>query len=512
MTATDVTPPTSSASASAGPVSSLRTSTPVPEVAAAVDGARAAFASGRTRSQDWRVATLRTLRELVVAHEPRLLDALATDLGKPAFEGWAAEIGFVLTDIDHTLANLDAWMAPEKVPTPVTFQPGTSRIVREPLGVACVIAPWNYPVQLLLVPMVAAIAAGNAVVGKPSELAPASAAALDALVRELDDPAVALVLGGVPETTELLAQRFDHILYTGNGRVARIVMRAAAEHLTPVTLELGGKSPAIVTRSADLAVTSRRLAWGKFLNAGQTCIAPDYVLVERQVHDALVIAIGDRLREFYGDDPQHSPDLARIVNDVHLDRLARLLNSGDVAVGGQIDRATRYLSPTVLTGVTRDDPVMQEEIFGPILPVIAVDSLDEAIAFVNADDKPLALYSFSGDDADHERVLAGTSSGGVCINGTLFHISNPHLPFGGVGESGMGAYHGKEGFDTFSHRRSVHERSTKVDPSLLYPPYSPRKLALVRKGLTLPDPRDLVARARGSLRRAVRARRTRRAR
>ncbi len=477
------------------------TATPLGDIAPIVADARQAASSGRTRTRGWRVETLRRLRELVVAHESRLLGALADDLGKPEFEAWASEIGFLLTDIDHTLAQLDRWMAPEKVPTPIAFKPGSSRIVREPLGVACVIAPWNYPVQLLLVPMVAAIAAGNAVVGKPSELAPASAGAVASLVRELDDPAVAVVLGGVAETTELLTHRFDHVLYTGNGRVARIVMRAAAEHLTPVTLELGGKSPAIVGRTADLEVASRRIAWGKYMNAGQTCIAPDYVLVEREVHDRFVDELCRRIREFYGDDPASSPHLARIVNDAHFERLERLLGSGTVVAGGSGDTATRTITPTVLTGVTLDDPVMGEEIFGPILPVIAVDSLDEAIAIVNADDKPLALYSFAADDAQHERVLARTSSGGVCINGTIMHISNPHLPFGGVGESGMGAYHGRAGFDTFSHRRSVHRRSTRVDPALLYPPYSKRTLGLVRRGLTVPDPRDVWARVRSRLRR-----------
>ncbi|MCB0999086.1 MAG: aldehyde dehydrogenase family protein [Ilumatobacteraceae bacterium] len=470
-------------------------------IAGIVAGARSAASSGRTRTREWRVATLRTVRELVVAHEGRILAALAADFGKPEFEAWATEIGFVLSDIDHTIAQLDRWMAPEKVPTPIAFQPGSSRIEREPLGVACVIAPWNYPVQLLLLPMVAAIAAGNAVVGKPSELAPATADTMAALVRELDDPAVALVLGGVDETTELLRQRFDHILYTGNGRVARIVMRAAAEHLTPVTLELGGKSPTIVTASADLDIAARRIAWGKFLNAGQTCIAPDYVLVERSVHDQLVERIAARIREFYGDDPKRSGDYARIVNDAHFARLERLLAGATVAVGGDRDAATRYVAPTVLTGVSVDDPVMADEIFGPILPVIAIDSLDEAIEVVNRRDKPLALYSFSADDTDHEALVARTSSGGVCINGTIMHVSNPHLPFGGVGPSGMGAYHGKAGFDTFSHRRAVHERSTRVDPSLLYPPYTAKKFALVKRGFTLPDPRDLVARARTALRR-----------
>ena len=477
------------------------TTTPVDQVAEVVAAARRAYDAGSTRPRAWRVATLRRLRSLVLAHESALLEALAADFGKPRFEAWATEIGFVVSDIDHTLAQLDRWMAPEKVPTPVAFQPGKSRIVREPVGVVTVIAPWNYPVQLLLLPMIAAISAGNAVVGKPSELAPATADAVAAIVRELDDAAVGLVLGGVAETTELLAQRVDHIIYTGNGKVARIVMRAAAEHLTPVTLELGGKSPAIVSRHADLEVASRRIAWGKFINAGQTCIAPDYVLVERPVHDQLVAALGQRIREFYGDDPLTSADFTRIVNEPHFHRLEKLLHCGTVAHGGRTDPDSRGIEPTVLTGITREDPVMGEEIFGPILPVIAVDSLDEAIRFVNADEKPLALYTFSDRDDENETVLAQATSGGACINGTIMHISNPHLPFGGVGESGMGAYHGRFGFETFSHRRAVHERGTRLDPALLYPPYTASKEKLVRRGFTMPDPRDLVARLTSRLRR-----------
>jgi aldehyde dehydrogenase (NAD+) len=378
-------------------------------------------------------------------------------------------------------------------------------VVPEPVGVACVIAPWNYPVQLLLAPMVAAIAAGNGVVGKPSELAPHASATVSALVDALDEPAVTVVQGGVAETSELLAQRFDHILYTGNSRVARIVMRAAAENLTPVTLELGGKSPAVVSRNANVHVAARRIAWGKFINAGQTCIAPDYVLVERPVHDELVAAIGTYVDEFYGGDPQVSADYARIVNEPHFHRLEKLLDSGTVAFGGTTDVDTRYIAPTVLTGVKTDDPVMGEEVFGPILPIIAVDSMTEAIQFVqqraHEGDKPLALYTFSESDDENDEVIAGTSSGGVCVNGTLLHFSNPNLPFGGVGESGMGSYHGKFGFDTFSHRRGVHTRSTRMDPAMMYPPYTSKKQKLVRKGMTLPDPRDIGAKLRGALRR-----------
>jgi aldehyde dehydrogenase (NAD+) len=476
------------------------TATPIDRIAPLVADLRASFDTGRTRPLAWRTATLRRLRELVELHEPLLLEALSADFGKPRFEAWATEIGFVLSDIDHTLAHLPTWAKRQRVATPVTFQPGSSHIVPEPVGVVCVIAPWNYPVQLLLMPMIAAISAGNAVVGKPSELAPRTADALAALVADLADPSVALVCGGVAETTEVLAQRFDHILYTGNGRVARVVMRAAAEHLTPVTLELGGKSPAVVSRNANIALAAKRIAWGKFVNAGQTCIAPDYVLVEREVHDQLVDALGAAITEFYGSDPQRSPDLARIVNEPHFHRLEKLLHSGTVVVGGTTDVDTRYIAPTVLTGVTRDDPVMGEEIFGPILPVIAVDSLDDAVRFVNADDKPLALYTFSDSDTDNEFVLDNATSGGACVNGALFHVSNPNLPFGGVGESGMGAYHGKFGFDTFSHRRAVHTRSTKVDPPIMYPPYTAKKESLLRKGVALPDPRDLLAKVNGKVR------------
>lgn len=475
--------------------------TPVPDIAGIVERARDAFDAGTSRPLEWREDVLGRLRRLVVEREPLLLDALRSDLGKPGFEGWVTEVGFVLAEIDHVLTHLRSWARPQKVPTPAAVQPGRSDVVPEPLGVACVIAPWNYPLQLLVLPVVAALSAGNAVVAKPSEVAPATATALGELLGALDTDAVAVVQGGVDETTELLAQRFDHILYTGNGAVGRIVIRAAAEHLTPVTLELGGKSPAIVSRNAKLDVTARRIVWGKFVNAGQTCIAPDYVLVEADVHDELVDALVGEIRRAYGDDPQASADYARIVSPRHLARLEKLLEAGTIVTGGVIDHDERYLAPTVVTGVTRDDPLMREEIFGPVLPVLPVASVDEATAFVRADDHPLALYVFSEDDAEVDAVLAGTASGGVCVNGTLMHITNPHLPFGGVGASGMGAYHGKFGFDTFSHRRAVHRRSTRVDPPLLYPPYSTLKERVVRAALRAGDPRDAVKRAANRLRR-----------
>jgi aldehyde dehydrogenase (NAD+) len=473
------------------------TSTPIAQT---VGAARTSFQRGVTRPLSWRRRTLETLREHITASEPALTDALTADLGKPPIEGWVTEIGFVIADIEHTLDNIGLWTRPRRVPTPLVCRPGSSRIVFQPVGVVAVIAPWNYPFHLVVAPMVAAIAAGNAVVGKPSELAPATSAVVAELIRSLDDPAVGVVVGGVPETTELLAQRFDHILYTGNGRVGRIVMRAAAEHLTPVTLELGGKSPAVVSRHARVETTARRIAWGKFLNAGQTCIAPDYVLVERPVHDELVAALGQSIDEFYGADPQASPDYARIVNDAHFDRLQRLLADGTVVAGGQTDREQRYIAPTVLTEVSRDSPVMEEEIFGPILPVLAVESIDEAIDVVNSGDEPLALYAFSERPDETRRIVARTTSGSACVNGTVVQVGNPNLPFGGVGESGMGAYHGRTGFETFSHRRGVLIRSTRVDPPLAYPPYTPRKQQILRRALTVPEPRDLLARLRAMVR------------
>jgi aldehyde dehydrogenase (NAD+) len=364
------------------------------------------------------------------------------------------------------------------------LRPGRASIVSEPLGVTLVIAPWNYPVHLLLAPMVAALAAGNCVVGKPSEVTPHVSAALARLVpRYLDSRAVAIVEGGVEETTALLDQRWDHVFYTGNGRVGRVVMAAAARHLTPVTLVLGGKSPAIVDRSADVRVAARRIAWGKFVNAGQTCVAPDHVLVHRDVESRLLDELVRAVRDFYGDDPSSSADYGRVVDDRHWRRLRALLDAGgysSVVCGGDGDEATRYLAPTILAGVDRDAAVMGEEIFGPILPVLAVDDVEDAIGVVRSGDKPLALYVF-GDDAVAERVLESTSSGGACVNATLLHLAVPDLPFGGVGESGSGAYHGRTGFDTFSHRKSVLQRRTRPDPSVMYPPYTRLKDRLLRR-------------------------------
>ncbi len=454
-------------------------------VADAAARARAAFERGVTRPIAWRERQLDGLLRLLDEGEDRLVDALVADMGKPRIEGWTTDLGVTAAEVELVRKKVAQWAKPRRASLPLVALPGRGRVHPEPLGTVLVIAPWNYPVQLLIEPLAAALAAGNAVVVKPSELAPATSAALaDLIRRHLDADAVQVVEGGPEVATELLAERWDHIFFTGSTRVGRIVMEAAAKHLTPVTLELGGKSPAVVHRSANLEVAGRRIAWGKFLNAGQTCIAPDHVLVDEAVHDELVDHIRQAVQDFYGEDPKASADYARIVNRGHLDRLAALLDgSGEVAVGGEVDADRRYIAPTVLVGTSPDAPVMGEEIFGPILPVLPVASVDEAVDRINARPKPLALYVFADDDDVVDDVLDRTSSGGVCVNHTLVHITPPDLPFGGVGESGTGRYHGRSGFDTFSNLKSVLRKPTRPDPALLYPPYTKTKARIIRRAL-----------------------------
>ncbi|WP_030812225.1 aldehyde dehydrogenase family protein [Streptomyces sp. NRRL F-2799] len=430
---------------------------PTEQAADTVARLRGTFRTGRTKSVEWRTEQLRRLRAMLTEHGDDLAAALHADLGKSAAEAHRTEIGFTVREIDHTLEHLEEWLRPEPAPVPAHLgDDATAWTQYDPLGVVLVIAPWNYPAQLLLAPMVGALASGNAVVAKPSELAPATSAALAELIPAyLDTDAVAVVEGGIPETTALLAQRFDHIFYTGNGTVGRVVMRAAAEHLTPVTLELGGKSPAFVDRDTDLDVVADRLARGKFLNAGQTCVAPDYVLTDPETAPALEAALVRAVEGIYGADPAASPEYGRIINERHFDRLSALLDSGRVAVGGAGDRADKYLAPTVLADVAPDAPVMQAEIFGPILPIVTVPDLDAAVDFINDRDKPLALYVFTDSDTTRDRIAAETSSGGLGHGLPLAHLTVSDLPFGGVGESGMGNYHGRYSLDTFSHRKAV---------------------------------------------------------
>lgn len=440
------------------------------------------FDSGRTRPLAYRQQQLAGLARFLRERETDLQRAVQQDIGKPPFETTLAEVSFVANEVQFARKRLRSWMKPERVSTPIAAQPGRSRIYREPLGVVLIIGAWNYPIQLVLAPLVGAIAAGNCAVIKPSEMSAATSALLaELLPRYLDPESVQVIEGGVPETTALLSERFDHIFYTGNGTVGRIVMEAAAKQLIPVTLELGGKTPCIVDQHTDLRVAARRIVWGRFLNAGQSCVAPDYVLVHRDIEQALLSQLKQTIQEFFGPDPRISRDYGRIVNVRHHRRLMSLISgSGDVFYGGEADEGDRYISPTILHSVSPESPAMRDEIFGPILPVLKVDDINEAIAFVNQRPKPLALYLFTSKGDVRERVIARTSSGAVLVNHTCIHMVVPGLPFGGIGASGMGAYHGRASFETFSHRKAVLSKPTALDLPFLYPPYSEKKKKILK--------------------------------
>jgi aldehyde dehydrogenase (NAD+) len=466
------------------PISKPRTDPgPLQDPAAAVAALRDYFESGRTLAYAWRMEQLGALLRMLACEEGAIIDALRVDLGKPRIEAWAAEINSVANDVKLIRKNLRRWMRPERVSAPLVVQPAKAWVHREPYGVALVIAPWNYPIALSLDPLAGAIAAGNVALLKPSEVAPVTSALLARIVgKYLDPAAVAVIEGGVRETTLLLEQRFDYIFYTGNGRVGRIVMRAAAKHLTPLALELGGKSPCIVDVHTDLKTAARRIVWAKFFNCGQTCVAPDYVLAHDKVHDSLLDALTECIRSFWGERPQESADYGRIINAHHYRRLMSLLpGSGDVVIGGSGDEAARYIAPTVLANVAGDAPVMQEEIFGPLLPVLRVADVADATRFINRRPKPLALYAFTSDRRTEERIVESTSSGSVVINHALLQLAVPTLPFGGVGASGMGAYHGRASFEAFGRRRAVLKKSIKFDPPLIYPPYTRSSEAWIKR-------------------------------
>ncbi|WP_374945431.1 aldehyde dehydrogenase family protein [Agreia sp.] len=457
----------------------MHSTTAIPELVSAV---RARFDSGRTRSLGWRLQQLAGLRDFLIERGPELERALRDDLAKSPSESQLTEIGVVLAEVTHTISSLKGWLRPRRVAVPLALAPASASVMLEPLGVVLIISPWNYPVQLLLAPLVGALAAGNAVVLKPSELAPATSAVFARLLpRYLDESAVVVLEGAVDETTELLAQRFDHIFYTGNSRVARIVAAAAAKNLTPVTLELGGKSPAYVDDSVDIDAAAKRIAWGKFLNAGQTCVAPDYVLATPDVASRLVEALRAAIATLYGSDARQTTDYGRIVSDAQFERLRGLIGAEKPAIGGETDASERYIEPTVLVGVGRDDDVMKQEIFGPILPIVTVAGLDDALSYIRTGDKPLALYVFTDDEDARRRFLTETSSGAVGFGVTVAHLSVPGLPFGGVGESGTGSYHGRRSVETFSHEKAVLSKPLAPDTlRLIYPPYTPRRSSFIR--------------------------------
>lgn len=432
---------------------------------------RTYFQTGATRSVAFRLSQLQNFYSEIESNETALIGALHEDLRKSPQEAYATEIGLVLVEIRHALRNLPSWAKPQRRRGSLLTWPARGFVRPEPYGVALIIGPWNYPFQLLLAPLVGAIAAGNCVVLKPSEFAPQTAAAIARLIEAVFPGEYVAVVQGQRDVAEaLLREKWDTIFFTGSTGVGRAVMTAAARQLTPVTLELGGKCPCIVCADAPLETVARRIIWGKFMNAGQTCVAPDHVLVDQLVGDELVAAMKRVLRDFYGDDPRNNSNYGRIVNRRHFDRLVNYLGTGRILCGGKHDAGDLYIAPTILTEVATDAPVMQEEIFGPILPVLEFASVDEVLTSLRSRPTPLALYLFTRDRAIQDRVLAETRSGGVCINDTVSHIIGHHLPFGGLGESGMGAYHGRASFDCFSHRRSVLRRSLAFDPQLRYPP------------------------------------------
>lgn len=439
------------------------------------------FAAGYTSNIEFRVQQLKKLKYLITDSEGRIYRALQLDLHKPMLECFTTEITIINKEIDNALKHLKHWSRPQQVKVPWQLLPASATVRPEPLGVTLIIGAWNYPLQLVIIPLIGVIVAGNCAVIKPSELAPHTSSLVAEIIANKFNPEyIKVVEGGIETSQNLITEQFDHIFFTGSASVAKIVMAAAAKHLTPVTLELGGKNPCIIDADIDIKQTIKRLTWGKFLNAGQSCLAPDYLLVNYHIKDDLLEEIKQHLQQAYGNDPQLSPDYARIISEKHFDRLEKLLKVGKIIIGGEINRDNLYIAPTVVDSITWEDDVMQEEIFGPILPIITYTNIVSAIAAINSYPKPLALYLFSRNRTLQKQVIESTTSGGVCLNDTMMHFSLPSLPFGGVGGSGMGKYHGKASFDTFSHYKSIYKNPQWLDIDWRYPPYQ-GKLAFLRR-------------------------------
>ncbi|CAI0393147.1 unnamed protein product [Linum tenue] len=451
-----------------------------------VNGLRVAYDSGRTRSYSWRVAQLKNVVRMCDDSEKEVVEALYKDLAKPELEGTLYELGMIKNACKVALKELKNWIRPEKAKTSLTTFPSSAEIVSEPFGIVLIISAWNYPFLLSIDPVIGAIAAGNAVVLKPSELAPASSSLLAKLFSQyLDTSAIKVVEGAVPETSALLEQKWDKIMYTGNGRVGRIVMAAAAKHLTPVIMELGGKCPAVVDSDINLEVAMRRLIAGKWgCNNGQACISPDYILTTKDYAPKLVDALKTELERFYGKNQLESKDLSRIVNSNHFARLSKLLDdekvSGKIVYGGEKDEEKLRIAPTILLDVPRDSLIMSEEIFGPLLPILMLNNIDESFDVINSGTKPLAAYIFTNNKKLKEKFVMSVSAGGIVVNDTTIHLAVHTVPFGGVGESGMGSYHGKFSFDAFSHKKAVLYRSFIGDAALRYPPYTGFKLRMMK--------------------------------
>ena len=448
-----------------------------------LSGHRAFFNTQKTKDIDFRLQQLKKLRAALYEFENELYEALAKDLRKPKIEAYGAEIGYCLNEISSAIKYLRSWASPVRAKRPALFLFAKGFVYKEPLGVVLVIGPWNYPLGLLITPLIGAIAAGNCVVLKPSEVAPNTASVIQKMIEKHFDKAyISVIQGGAEITQQVLQQRFDYIFFTGGEAVGKIVMKAAAENLTPLTLELGGKSPCVVDANVNFEKAASRICWGKFMNAGQTCIAPDYLLVDKKIKDKFVDLLKIRIIQFYGRNANESPDYGRIVNDKHFRRLSGYLRDGHVLFGGQTDQKELYIAPTLMDNINLNAPIMQEEIFGPILPILEYTNIEEAISFINARPKPLALYVFSDDKAFEDKMLSGTSSGCAAVNEVMLQVSSPGIPFGGVGNSGFGRYHGKYGFDSFSNTRGV-LRNTVLFDNFRYPPYVKFGLQLIRHNL-----------------------------
>ncbi|HDR3522980.1 aldehyde dehydrogenase [Bacillus pacificus] len=438
-------------------------------ISSIVNKQKAYFYNGYTRSVEVRKNNLKKLYEGVQRFEQEIFQALKLDLNKSVHESFTTEVGYVLKEISFQLKHISSWSKPKRVRTALTHFGSKGKVVPEPYGVTLIIAPWNYPFQLAIAPLVGALAAGNTIVLKPSELTPNVSKVITRMLEELfQEELVAVVEGGVEESTALLKEPFDYIFFTGSVGVGKVVMEAAAKQLTPLTLELGGKSPCIVHKDAKIDVTARRIVWGKFLNAGQTCVAPDYMYVHASVKEQLIEALRHEIEKQYGKEPLHNDNYVRIVSERHFERLCTFLKDGKTVIGGNYKKETLHIEPTVLTNVTWESAVMEDEIFGPILPIIEYDNIEDVIDTIQQHPKPLALYVFSEDKGVQKKVTSNISYGGGCINDVVYHLATPYLPFGGVGSSGLGSYHGEESFRTFSHYKSILAQSTAFDMKIRY--------------------------------------------
>jgi aldehyde dehydrogenase (NAD+) len=437
-----------------------------------VEAQRENFNSGRSKDLPFRKKMLLELLGLIKSNDSKIVKALQDDMKKPALEAYASEIAVVKNEIKYALSNVGSWSKTRGIHSPKHLFPSRSYIMPEPWGVSLIIAPWNYPFNLAFAPLVSAIAGGNCTVIKPSEFAPYTSSVMAEMITESFDPSfITVVTGDAQVASELLNEKFDYIFFTGGTNIGRLVMEAAARNLTPITLELGGKSPCIADKDINIEYAAKRIAWAKFFNAGQTCVAPDYILADKRIKDRLVDSMKKQIRAFYGENPLLSRDYARIVNIAHFNRLKELMGQGDIIAGGVTAEDERYIAPTIIDNVRPEYKIMESEIFGPILPVLDYETLSDAITFVNSRPKPLSLYFFSSNPLNQEKVLKETSSGGVCINDAMVHVASHLLPFGGAGNSGMGAYHGKAGFDTFTHYKSIVKNTLGFDIPLRYAPY-----------------------------------------